>query len=81
MPETFQRLSGVVEVEHLMPGQYGGAYGVILGDDGKRYVYSRGEWFRNCGPRGVGAHVSFVVVSYSYATEINSGNPVPRETS
>lgn len=65
------RQVGVVETMHLMEGKYGGSYGVILGDDGKRYVWDAGNVFRDMTHMREGLRVSFEVVSYSYATNIS----------
>lgn len=72
MTEQDARLSGTVETIHDTPGPYGGGYGVILGDDGKRYVWSARNVFRNFSILDtVGAKVTFEVVAYSYATNID----------
>lgn len=64
------RIEGVVVSSHPSLGR-GGAFGEIHGDDGKDYVWASGNVFRNFSHATVGTRVSFVVVAFSYASEID----------
>jgi hypothetical protein len=70
--EDRRQLGVVVERLHPIPDKYGGSYGVILGDDGKPYVWSAGNVYRDMTQMRVGLRVSFQVVAFSYATNISS---------
>jgi hypothetical protein len=48
-----------------------GSYGLILGDDGKHYVFGAGQFYRNGSHIELGARYSFEVVNYSYAGSID----------
>lgn len=66
------RVKGTVETLHRISGRYGGCYGVIYAEDGKRYVWSAGNVFRNGSALDeVGASVTFEVAAWSYATNID----------
>lgn len=65
------RRVGTVIAVHPSANRYGGTYGEIACDDGKHYVFSGANVFRNFSQAVMGARVSFEVVCYSYATNID----------
>lgn len=74
------RLSGFVVSTHQSKSKYGGDYGEILGSDGKYYVFSAGQVFRNFSVATVGTSVTFRVTDHCYAAAIDQmfkAIPVP----
>lgn len=63
------RLAGVIVSVHPSIGS--GGFGEIRADDGKDYVYSGRNIFRNFSHAEVGGRVTFEVVEWSYATNID----------
>lgn len=70
MSTSSDRMTGVVLVRHPI-GDYGQEYGVIRGEDGKHYVFSNRNVFRNTSHASVGTTVTFRVAEWSYATDIS----------
>lgn len=66
-----ERIEGVIVSCHPSLGKYGGGFGQIMGDNGRDYVWASGNVYRNFSHAKVGARVSFVVVAYSYASDID----------
>jgi hypothetical protein len=65
------RIAGEIVSMHTSSDTYGGTFGEIRGDDGKTYVYSGRQFFRNGSWPELGGRVDFVVADYVYATGIN----------
>ena len=68
------RLQGKVITNYPKSSKYGGTFGEILGDDGEYYIYSSSHVFRNMSQAKIGAVVTFEVVKYNYATNIDQVN-------
>jgi hypothetical protein len=69
--------TGEIVSVHPSQDKYGGCFGEISGRDGRTYVFSGSNMFRNGSHPEVGGKVLFTVAEYSYATDIDRTDKVP----